>query len=169
MASPILEYDPVSHITAGALGKPGERAFYIQAERGLDRVTLLCEKEQVQALSEAVDEMVGNLQTEFGIAPEKPAPLDEVKMSVREPVEPLFRVGAMALGYDAGRDRVLLVVQEAVGEEEERDPREVRFYATRTQMQTLSAYGKEVVARGRSPEQRALQADVHSRRNGHGE
>jgi uncharacterized repeat protein (TIGR03847 family) len=169
MASPILEFDPVTHITAGALGKTGERAFYIQAERGLDRVTLLCEKEQVQALSEAVDEMVDNLQAEFGIAPEKPAPFDEVKMSVREPAEPLFRVGAMALGYDAGRDRVLLVVQEAVGEEEERDPREVRFYATRNQMQALSAYGKDVVARGRSPEQRALEAEAHVRRNGHGE
>lgn len=169
MASPILEFDPVTHITAGALGKPGERAFYIQAERGLDRVTLLCEKEQVQALTEAVDEMVDNLQSEFGIVPEKPSPFDEVKMSVREPVEPLFRVGAMALGYDAGRDRVLLVVQEAMGEEEDRDPREVRFYATRSQMQALSAYGKDVVARGRSPEQRALQAEAHSRRNGHGE
>jgi uncharacterized repeat protein (TIGR03847 family) len=169
MASPILEYDPVSHITAGAIGKPGERAFYIQAERGLDRVSLLCEKEQVQALSEAVDEMVENLQKEFGITPEKVAPVDELKMSVREPVEPLFRVGAMALGYDAGRDRVLLVVQEAVGEEEERDPREVLFYATRPQMQALSAYSKDIVARGRSPEQRALQAEAHSRRNGHGE
>jgi hypothetical protein len=112
----------------------------------------------VQALSEAVDEMVGNLQTEFGIAPEKPAPLDEVKMSVREPVEPLFRVGAMALGYDAGRDRVLLVVQEAVGEEEERDPREVRFYAPRCRPWSAARRSW----RGRSPEQRALQA-MHSR------
>jgi ketopantoate hydroxymethyltransferase len=90
-------------------------------------------------------------------------------MSVREPVEPLFRAGAMALGYDAGRDRVLLVVQEAVGEEEERDPREVRFYASRAQMQALSAYARDIVARGRSPEQRALQVEAHSRRNGHGE
>jgi uncharacterized repeat protein (TIGR03847 family) len=169
MASPIVEYDPVSHITAGALGKPGERTFFVQAERGLDRVTLLCEKEQVQALTEAVDEMMENLQREFGVVPEKVAPVDEVKMSVREPVEPLFRAGAMALGYDAGRDRVLLVVQEAVGEEEERDPREVRFYASRAQMQALSAYARDIVARGRSPEQRALQVEAHSRRNGHGE
>ena len=169
MASPIVEYDPVSHITAGALGPTGARVFYVQAERGLDRVTLLCEKEQVMALSEAVDEMIENLQNEFGVASEKVAPYDEVKMSVREPVEPLFRAGAMALGYDAGRDRVLLVVQEALDEDAESDPREVRFYATRPQMQMLSAYAKDIVARGRSPEQRALQGEAHVRRNGHGE
>ncbi len=44
MANTIIELDPVTHITAGALGKPGHRTFFIQAERGLDRVTLLCEK-----------------------------------------------------------------------------------------------------------------------------
>jgi uncharacterized repeat protein (TIGR03847 family) len=169
MANPILEFDPVSHITAGALGRPGERTFYIQAERGLDRVTLVCEKEQVQALCEAIDEMVENLQKEFGVEGEKAVAFDDVKMTVREPAEPLFRIGAMALGYDAGRDRVLLVVQEALADEEERDPREVRLYASRTQMQTLSVYARDTVMRGRSPEQRALQAEAHSRRNGHGE
>ena len=123
----------------------------------------------MQALCEAVDEMMTNLQQEFGVAAEQNATFDEVKMNLREPVEPLFRVGAMALGYDAGRDRVLLVMQEAVGEEEERDPREVRFYSSRAQMQALSTYAKEVIARGRSPEQRALQVEAYSRRNGHGE
>lgn len=169
MANPILEFDPVTHITAGALGKVGERVFYIQAERGLDRATLLCEKEQVQALCEAVDEMLANLERDFGLAAEQAVTFDEVKMTVREPVEPIFRIGAMALGYDAGRDRVLLVMQEALDEEEERDPREVRFYSSRAQMQALSAYAREVIAKGRSPEQRALQVEAHSRRNGHGE
>ena len=169
MANPVYEFDPVTHITAGALGLPGQRIFYIQAERGLDRATLLCEKEQVQALCEAVDEMLANLQQEFGLAGEPNVAFDDVKMNVREPVEPIFRIGAMALGYDAGRDRVLLVMQEALGEEEERDPREVRFYSSRVQMQALSAYAKEVIAKGRSPEQRALQVEAHSRRNGHGE
>jgi uncharacterized repeat protein (TIGR03847 family) len=168
MANLVVEFDPVTHITAGALGKPGERTFYVQAERGLDRVTLLCEKEQVQALCQAIDEMAERLQEEFGIPPEKTPAFDEVKMTVREPVEPLFRVGQMALGYDASRDRVLLVMQEAL-DEEERDPQEARLYASRAQMLALSAYASEVAARGRSPEVRALQAEARSRRNGHGE
>jgi len=169
MANPVYEFDPVTHITAGALGMPGQRIFYIQAERGLDRVTLLCEKEQVQALVEAIDEMADKLEEEFKLARAPAVTVDEVKMTVKEPVEPLFRVGAMALGYDANRDRVLLVAQEALAEDEQRDPQEVRLFATREQMQALSTYAKDVVQRGRSQEQRVLQAEAYVRRNGHGE
>jgi hypothetical protein len=75
----------------------------------------------------------------------------------------------MALGYDANRDRVLLVAQEALSENEVRDPQEVRFFATRVQMQALSTYARDVVQRGRSPEQRVLQVEAYVRRNGHGE
>jgi uncharacterized repeat protein (TIGR03847 family) len=169
MANPVYEFDPVTHITAGALGAPGQRTFYIQAERGLDRVTLLCEKEQVRALAEAIDEMAEKLEEEFKLARVPTAMVDEVKMTVREPVEPLFRVGALALGYDANRDRVLLVAQEALPDDEERDPQEVRFFATREQMQALSTYAKDVAQRGRSPDQRVLQVEAYVRRNGHGE
>jgi uncharacterized repeat protein (TIGR03847 family) len=169
MAKPILEFDPVTHITAGALGPKGQRTFYIQAERGLERLTLLCEKEQVQALAEAVDEMLDNLEEEFSLTRAKSVTIDEVAMMVKEPVEPLFRIGAMALGYDANRDRILLVTQEALPEGDEGEPREVRLFASRAQMQRLSVYAKEVVDKGRSPEQRALQAVAESRRNGHGE
>jgi uncharacterized repeat protein (TIGR03847 family) len=169
MANPVYEFDPVTHITAGALGLPGQRTFYIQAERGLERVTLVCEKEQVQALTEAIDEMAEKLEEEFNLARVPAMAVDEVKMTVKEPIDPLFRVGAMALGYDANRDRVLLVAQESLDEDEERDPQEVRFFASREQMLALSAYAKDVVQRGRSTEQRVLQAEAYVRRNGHGE
>lgn len=168
MANTIVELDPVTHITAGAIGEPGHRTFFIQAEKGPDVVTLLCEKEQVLALAEAVDEMVENLEEEFGVARHEDLEVDETAMAIKEPVDPLFRVGAMGLGYDANRDRILLVAQEALEENEERDPRETRFFATRAQMQALSAYAQEVVSKGRPPEQVALQAEAYVRRNGHG-
>ncbi len=169
MANPIYELDPVTGITAGAVGQPGQRTFYIQARHGLDRVDLLCEKQQVEALADAIDEMVGNLEKEFGVARHTDLPVDEAAMSLKEPLDPLFRVGAMGLGYDASRDRILLVAQEALPEGEERDPLEVRFFATRAQMQVLSAYAREVIGRGRPPEIVALQVEAHARRNGHGE
>lgn len=168
MANTIIELDPVTHITAGALGKPGHRTFFIQAEKGPEIVTLLCEKEQVVALVDAVDEMVQNLEDEFGLARHEAPKVDEAAMAIKEPVDPLFSVGAMGLGYDAQRDRVLLVAQEALAEDEERDPREVRFFATRAQMQELSAYARAVAGKGRPPEQVALQAEAYVRRNGHG-
>ncbi len=169
MAYPVVELDPVTHITAGALGRPGHRTFFIQAERGLDRVTLLCEKEQVLALAEAIDEMLENLEEEFGLARHEGLKVDDVAMSIKEPVDPLFRVGAMGLGYDANRDRILLVAQEVLDEEAEADPREARFYATRAQMQALSIYARGVVEKGRTPDQVVLQAEAYVRRNGHGD
>ncbi|MGE5603943.1 MAG: DUF3090 family protein [Nitrososphaerales archaeon] len=169
MANTVVELDPVSHITAGAIGKPGQRTFFIQAEKGLERVTLVCEKEQVQALADAVDEMVMNLEQEFGLARHENLKVDENAMQVKED-EPLFRVGAMGLGYDANRDKILLVAQEALAEEEaERDPREVRLFATRAQMQVVSQYAREVIGKGRNPDQVVLQSEAHFRRNGHGD
>ncbi len=169
MANTVVELDPVTHITAGAVGKPGQRTFFIQAEKGLERVTLVCEKEQVQALADAVDEMVTNLEQEFGLARHENLKVDENAMQVKEE-EPLFRIGAMGLGYDANRDKILLVAQEALAEEEEeRDPREVRLFATRVQMQIVSQYAREVIGKGRNPEQVVLQSEAHFRRNGHGD
>lgn len=169
MANTVIELDPVTHITAGAVGKPGQRTFFIQAEKDLERVSLVCEKEQVQALADAVDEMVANLEQEFGLARPDLVRIDESAMQVKEPAEPLFRVGAMGLGYDANRDKILLVAQEALSEEEaERDPREVRFFATRTQMQMVSQYAREIIGKGRNPDQVVLQSEAHFRRNGHG-
>jgi len=169
MANLVYEMDPVTHITADAIGMPGQRTFFIQAVRGIDRVELLCEKQQVQALADAIDELVTNLEQEFGLAREADLEVDEAKMRIKEPVDPLFRVGAMGLGYDANRDRILLVAQEAEPEEEQRDPRETRFFATRGQMQALSAYARIVIGQGRPREQVILQAEAHARRNGHGE
>jgi uncharacterized repeat protein (TIGR03847 family) len=169
MANPIIELDPVTHITAGAVGQPGQRTFFIQAEKGLERLTLLCEKEQVSALADAIDEMVQNLEQEFNVTRHQDLAVNDAEMQLHEPIEPLFRVGAMGLGYDANRDRILLVAQEALAEDEERDPREARFFATRAQMQVLSLHSREIVGRGRSPEQVAYQAEVHFRRNGHGD
>ncbi len=169
MANPNIELDPVTHITAGALGKPGHRVFYIQAEKGAESITLVCDKEQVAALVDAIDEMVQNLEEEFSVMRHGGLKVDEAAMAIKEPVDPLFRVDALGLGYDATRDRLLLVAQEALAEDEERDPREVRFFATRAQMQVLSAYAREVVGKGRPPEQVVLQAEAYVRRNGHSE
>ena len=142
MANPIIELDPVTHITAGALGQPGQRIFYLQALRGREVVTLRCEKEQVQALADSIEEMIGNLEQEFGLARHGDLKVDDALMALKEPVEPLFLAGAMGLGYDANRDRILLVTQEAISDEEERDPLEARFFATRAQMEALSLHAR---------------------------
>ena len=44
------DLNPVSHITIDAIGKPGQRVFYIQAFQGDTPTTFIVEKIQVQTL-----------------------------------------------------------------------------------------------------------------------
>ena len=43
-----MELEHVDRITAGAVGEPGERTFFLQAREGDRLVTILVEKEQVE-------------------------------------------------------------------------------------------------------------------------
>ena len=47
-----FDLDRPDHFTAGAVGAPGQRVFYLQAREGRTLVTLKSEKEQVRALGE---------------------------------------------------------------------------------------------------------------------
>ncbi|MGH7355951.1 MAG: DUF3090 family protein, partial [Candidatus Rokuibacteriota bacterium] len=47
-----FELDAPDHFTAGAVGNPGERVFYLQGRQGRRLVTLKCEKGHVSALAE---------------------------------------------------------------------------------------------------------------------
>ena len=45
-----IDLNPVTHITIDAIGKPGQRVFYIQAFQGDQATTLIVEKVQVQTM-----------------------------------------------------------------------------------------------------------------------
>jgi uncharacterized repeat protein (TIGR03847 family) len=68
-------------------------------------------------------------------------------MRLREPVEGLYRVGNMGLGYNESEDQIVLVAYELVDEDE--DPDVVSFWATRAQMVALIKHTRKVVAAGR--------------------
>ncbi len=68
-------------------------------------------------------------------------------MRLREPVEELFRVGNMGLGYSEGDDLVVLIAYELV--EEGEDPNVVSFWATRAQILSLVKHVTDIVKQGR--------------------
>ena len=47
-----FDFDAPDHFTAGAVGQPGQRVFYLQARQARELVSLKSEKEQVRALAE---------------------------------------------------------------------------------------------------------------------
>ncbi len=144
------ELNPVSRLTAGAIGQPGQRVFYIQARQGEQLLSLIVEKEQVQVLAIGVEQFLEDLQRRFPHLPEASGEFDAASMELEEPAEAAFRVGQFALGYDEKTDRVMLVAREI--QEEGADPdlaKVARLWGTRDQLRAMSRWGLEVASRGR--------------------
>jgi uncharacterized repeat protein (TIGR03847 family) len=150
MARIQIELDPVSHITTDAIGKPGQRVFYLQGRQGDQVVTLLIEKIQVQTMAIGVEHFLSELNNHFdGLSPASEE-FDENQMHIHPPVDPLFRVGELGLAYDSERDLACLIAHEMLSEEQSEDEAgEVRFWCTRSQLRAMSAWGSVVVNRGR--------------------
>jgi uncharacterized repeat protein (TIGR03847 family) len=145
-----MEVDPVLHITTDAIGKPGQRVFYIQAWQDERTVTVITEKFQIQSLSVGLEQFLADIANQNPDLPEASGNYDEEKMRISPPVEPLFRVGEIGLGYDQTRDLVVLSVRELLTEESEPDSAAViRFWCTRDQVRMMARWGAEVIQRGR--------------------
>ena len=150
MAREEIDLRPVSHITTDAIGQPGKRVFYLQGWQNERTVTLIVEKVQVQSLAVGVEQFLAEIRVKFPELKEGSGDYVEDKMHIHPPVDPLFRVGEIGLGYDADNDLVVLVVREIL--EEGQEPEEantVRFWCTREQARALARWGIEVVSRGR--------------------
>lgn len=148
-----IELNPVDFITVGTIGPKGQRVFHLQAGKGRQLVSLTIEKEQAWALSEAIKELVADLNERFPNAETGPTPR-AADMDLREPIEPMFRVAQMGLGYDEDRNLIVLVAQELVVVEEDTDPEMVqpgivRMWCNRAQMLALSEHAQETVQAGR--------------------
>lgn len=149
--SPVeFELDPVSHITTDAIGKPGERVFYLQARTPEQVVTLLIEKAQIHSMSAGVAEFMDELAGQYPNLIEASADFDEEKMHIQPPVDPLFRAGDLGMAYDEERDLVCLIAREILGgDQPQDDAREVRFWCTRAQILACVSWGQVVASRGR--------------------
>jgi uncharacterized repeat protein (TIGR03847 family) len=140
-----IDLNPVSHLIIGTIGPPGQRVFYLQGSKGPHLVTLIIEKQQAALLAASMESLLEELGRKYNQEEERfPFWTD---MRLREPIEPLFRVGNMGLGYNEEVARVVLVAYELVEEGEE--PNVVSFWASRTQVQSLIKHTYDVVRAGR--------------------
>ena len=129
------------HFTAGAVGPPGERVFYLQAREARRVVTLKCEKEHVRALGEHFAELLGKLPPAGSVVPRDPVLL--------EPVDAAWDVGALGVGWDEAADRIVVEARESVEPEEEAAPATARFRITRAQAAAFVARAQALVRAGR--------------------
>lgn len=142
-------------VTAGTVGPPGQRVFYVQVRDGELVVTLRCEKQQVAALAE----YLGGLLDDLEPAPVGPSPGE---LDLVEPVDAAWTVGTIGVAYDEPADRIVVLFEELTDEPEEADladdPLEpastgasVRVRLTREQAAAFVRRGRDLVASGRPP------------------
>ncbi|MBI4786806.1 MAG: DUF3090 family protein [Chloroflexi bacterium] len=168
-ANILYDLNPVTHITAGVIGKPGKRTFYLQARQSRTIVTLIAEKEQMSALSAGIDQLLERLG-----GSRHAVQVTATQMELAEPIEPLFRIGQLGLGYDAEQSLLVLVAYELPQEEDAPVVNVVRFWATQDQMRALARHAAGIVAAGRPICVlcgRPIDPEGHfcPKRNGHGE
>src|SRR5215211_5474475 len=145
-----IDVDPCDHITADAIGKPGQRVFYLQAYQDQRTITVIIEKAQLQSMAIGIEQFLSQVSEQNPELPEASGDYVEEVMRTNPPVDPLFRVGEIGLGYDKDRDRVVVFTKELLTEEEDPETAAVvRFWASRTQVRMLARWGVEVSARGR--------------------
>jgi len=148
MAGELVDFNPVSRITIGTIGPPGQRIFLLQASQGSATITLKLEKEQARVLAASIIELLEELDQKYPRSQSKfDQPLSSDLM-LREPMEPIFAVGQIGLGYDQEQDAIVLVVQEIEFEGLEK-PATARFWASRAQMRAMSEHALEVANQGR--------------------
>lgn len=168
MSDPI-ELDQVDALGTGAVGEPGQRAFYIQARTESAQLTVLVEKEQIELLASEAVRFLDDIADKY---PEDTAALPPKMAELREPTVPLFRARLIGLGFDPERELVLIELRERPTDEDEDDPEAVaeriareaeaeaqaegegyiaRIYATRPQVRAMAARGAEAVGGGRLP------------------
>jgi uncharacterized repeat protein (TIGR03847 family) len=159
--------------TAGAVGSPGQRVFFLQAREGGLLVTLKVEKEHVRALGEY---LAGALARPGAPGDAPPAPAADAEVALVEPIIPAWAVRSIGVGYDEAARRFVVVAEELVEEEEDQAEREAasaRFEITHAQAAFFAARAQALMKAGRPPcpvcgQPKNPRGHICPRQNGHG-
>ena len=137
--------------TAGTVGPPGQRVFFLQVRDGSLVVSLRCEKQQVAALADYFDGLLDDLEPSHH-------PSATRDTALVEPIVPIWTVGPIGVAYDDPDDRIVVVLEELVADDD--DPESdsasesgetVKVRLTRSQVAAFVHTGRELVSAGRPP------------------
>ena len=110
-------FETVERFVAGTVGQPGERAFFIQARKGNQLVTLACEKLQIAALAERLEFIVNDLRrNDLSI---RISTLEVDDEPLETPIEAEFEIGSISMSWDASNQSMSIELYEITSDEEE--------------------------------------------------
>lgn len=106
-------FDPPERFVVGTVGPPGARTFFLQARDGARLTSVALEKQQVEALSERIDELLDEVMRAAENTALIPAvaPFDLIDTNpLEQPIEEEFRAGTMTLSWDLAAERIVIEV-----------------------------------------------------------
>ena len=136
-----LDYGDVDRFVVAAIGEPGSRLFVLQMRSGPRLATVKVEKQQVSALARALGSLL-----EGAARPGHPS--EDVDLET--PADPDWQVGSIGLGYDGDDDRVHLLLEELVADDQPPGTR-IRLKLTREQAAGTAIRATVLVEAGRPP------------------
>ncbi len=151
------DLNPCNRLTTDAIGKPGQRTFFIQGETNEETVTLIFEKIQLQSLLVTIIRFFENLHEKYPELNEESGNFVENEMAITPPVDPLFRVGELSLVYEPTSDQVCLSAKEVIFDQEDLNfgvlnqdnAKSVNYWCTRDQLRQFANWSVELLQRGR--------------------
>lgn len=140
------DFDDVERTDAEAIGVPGQRRFRMIFGNGLESVVLWMEKQQLQALGLAFEQMIAQLRAagvqQARVIDIEPSPVGPVPPGAAE-----IQVGRLAVGYDEEQSRITLLAYVFEAEEDDAPNASVRL--TLQQAKTMASQIEQVVSAGR--------------------
>jgi uncharacterized repeat protein (TIGR03847 family) len=156
----VLIHDPPDRFVAGTVGPPGERIFFLQAVSGSAVDTVVAEKEQVRLLAERMIEILDEtLANDPGADIPALSPLGLADLqTLATPLEPEFRVAALAMGWNQVTHRLVVEAHAGLDEDDDVPPLEsaagpgpevLRVRLTGLMARVFAEHALRVVAAGR--------------------
>jgi len=139
-------FGTAEHVKADAVGEPGQRTFRVRVATGVGAACLWMEKEQLQALGMALDQLLAQLRTNK-VGRATPPGVASESGDFPSAFSHEFRVGRLGLGYDDEHDQLVLLVHDQEADPE--GPPTLQVRVSRSKASTLSAEITTTVAAGR--------------------
>jgi uncharacterized repeat protein (TIGR03847 family) len=139
----------IDWIGAESVGMPGQRTFRLAVYNKTMSAHLWLEKEELQALTEAIAQMLAEINTERGLqipfrdpGAENPKP-----PGLTDTPEFELTIGALGLKYDSSRE--VIALEANAREDDEQAPPRFRCLTSREQLEKLQVNALEVISAGR--------------------
>jgi len=154
----VNEFDPPDRFVAGTVGPPGQRTFFLQASEGRRLLSVSVEKEQVAVLADRINDMLDSYAGGSGGDHAATEVTDNAPLDT--PIEDEFRVNTLSLGWDEGRQVVVIECLDRDPDNPEGsvtpdvvagEPKLIRIVLTPARARAFARRAQSVISAGRPP------------------